>query len=472
MNASVQGCPEPVALPIIFVPGIMGSRLRNRQTGALAWDPGTGLGTLWGGITTGPQAKRRQLVAAPGQPYDPDYLTVDMGQVGGTLTQERFDRGWGGLLADSYMGFMSWLQLTAESPAMEQVPRGCFALHYEAWAHPYNWTDDNRASGEKLAATVDAAVAWCNEHYAGRDIRVLKPVLVTHSMGGLVARAYTQLFGGAGKVHGVIHGALPTDGAPATYKRMLAGSDGISRFVLGANQAEVTATAGNCPGPLQLLPNTRHRSVDGSRDWLRCVGSDGSRRWSRPMANPYGEIYANQTDWWRLIYRDLLDPEGDPTGAAALQGYRTQITKAANYHAELGSSGFHANTRMFWSADPGQACWDHIEWRQTAQQDVPSAGRVVNNDGRGTIEWGDWVMPMGGVGSMVAMPVFHANTRYSIQEADAPGDTTVHSGAGLYAVGPMSVPTRRGFEHQRAFDLNEARTLVAEWLFDFVQEQL
>ena len=38
-HSSVQYCPEPVVLPIVFVPGIMGSRLRTRHDGQIVWDP-------------------------------------------------------------------------------------------------------------------------------------------------------------------------------------------------------------------------------------------------------------------------------------------------------------------------------------------------------------------------------------------------------------------------------------------------
>ena len=38
-HSSVQYCPKSVALPIVFVPGLMGSRLRIKGTPDLAWDP-------------------------------------------------------------------------------------------------------------------------------------------------------------------------------------------------------------------------------------------------------------------------------------------------------------------------------------------------------------------------------------------------------------------------------------------------
>ncbi len=472
MNDAVQSCPEPVSLPIVFVPGIMGSRLRNRSSRRMVWDPDryVGRGSLGSHAISFTAGKRRALVGPPGRGFNARYLEVDPGAVGGTLTQDRINRGWGGVHQGSYLSFLSWLDLTAETPAAGQVPRGCFNLKYEVWVHPYNWTDDNANSGSTLGRTVADAVASASRHEA-RGYRTLKPVLLTHSMGGLVARAYTQLHGGAGDIHGVIHGAMPTDGSPATYKRIRAGFEGIESQVLGRNQSEATATAGNLPGPLQLLPNIRHKSVNGSTRWLFATGRSRRRLVSRPSSNPYGEIYTNQSDWWRLIYRQYLDPDGDPTGRSAFRQSRAQIIAAASYHNRLGSSGFHPNTRMFYAADRSHLCWDHIDWRQTARNDTPPTPQPQRNDENGTVEWGDWTQPVyGPFGG--SPPVFIPTTSYTIQDQDAPGDGTVHAGSGRHVSGPMSVPTRRGFEHQMAFDSNEVRRFVAEWLFDMVQEQL
>ena len=49
---------------------------------------------------------------------------------------------------------------------------------------------------------------------------------ITHGMGGLVARAVCKLEGMEGKIAGVFHSVMPTDGAAAAYKRMLSGFGG------------------------------------------------------------------------------------------------------------------------------------------------------------------------------------------------------------------------------------------------------
>jgi pimeloyl-ACP methyl ester carboxylesterase len=473
VHSSIQSCPKTIALPLIFVPGIMGSRLRISGTTDIVWEPQDSIVNALGIAHRDAAGKRDRMIGSNGAAYSPGYLEVDPGQVGDFLTRERIERGWGGLMQGSYAGFMGWLENIAGTSAAGQLPGGGAELNYEVWAHPYNWTDDNLNSGKALGETVAKAVAETSRKYSDTDIRVLKPVIVTHSMGGLVARAYTQIHGGASDVHGVIHGALPCDGSPAAYKRIVAGFDGggikgtIERHVLGANQQEATATAANMPGVLELLPNQTHKSIDGDTKWLFAKGHDDSRLWAKPLSNPYGEIYLNQKDWWRLIVREYLNPGGK--AEEAFFDFRHQLRKAIAFHAQLGPSAFHPNTRMFFANDAGHPSFDHVEWKQTAQEDDIPLDAEQRNDGRGTHEWGQWYLFPTNYGVQNA---FQAKTRYEIQPPDAPGDGTVHAGSGKYVSGPMSEPLTNGFEHQAAFDSTEARRLTARWLFDMVEEQL
>ncbi|QEW08327.1 PGAP1-like alpha/beta domain-containing protein [Nitrincola iocasae] len=474
-HSSVQYCPVPVVLPIVFVPGLMGSRLRTKHDGQIVWDPQDNKVNAATIAFKGAKAKRDLLVNEGGLPYSPDYLEVDFGETQSShaMHQEQIERGWGGLMQGSYFNFITWLQLIAPHPASGQLPPGCFSLQYEVWAHPYNWTDDNFNAGKTLADTVQKAIDGTHEKYQGRNTRVLKPIIITHSMGGLVSRAYTQLHGGEGEVHGVIHGAQPCDGAPDAYKRMLAGSEGMARFVLGANQAQVTATAGNMPGVLQLLPNQWHKTVAGDTRWLKVTGPLGETLLSKPDNNPYSDVYLNQTDWWRLIYAEYLNPESKDLDKT-FKAYTEELLKAATFHAQLGPEVFHPNTRMLYADDTGHPSWDHVEWKQIYGEDDHtdrnnwSRGTFSATLGRGQIE----------ISKSVQDPLYDVQglhellSIYKIQPANAPGDGTVHAGSGIHVSGPMSIATQRGFEHQSCFDSSEARRITAEWLLDMVQEQL
>jgi hypothetical protein len=179
MNQSVQSCPPKVVMPIIFVPGIMGSRQRNRATHRMVWDPDryVGRGSVRAQAISFTAGKRLALVGPLGRGFSPTYLEVDPGVAGDGIPQQMIDRGWGGLHRASYQATLAWMQHTAETPAAGQVPNGCFNLKYEVWAHPYNWTDDNKRSGEALAQTVANAIAdtnarWGDSEYRTRNARL------------------------------------------------------------------------------------------------------------------------------------------------------------------------------------------------------------------------------------------------------------------------------------------------------------
>lgn len=251
--------------------------------------------------TSGGGARRRRLVGAPGEGFSNTFLSVNKGtaeefrsRLPTDLVEECLARNWGGLVWEFYGGFMRWLQFKASAAICPGA-----SIKIEAWAHPYNWSGSNQVAAAKLAETVATAQSECAEKYAldplGRP--VLKPVIITHSMGGLVARAYARHYGGEDAVHAIIHGAMPTQGAPATYKRMRFGFEGAGSLVLGLNGRDVTALLSHMPGGLELLPTRLHLAADGGREWFFADGMPPA-----PVGgDPYQEIYKNRSDCKRPV---------------------------------------------------------------------------------------------------------------------------------------------------------------------------
>ena len=464
-NPSIKLCYRDVVVPVIFIPGIMGSRLRNGD-GDVVWQPGIeSWEQTWNtlGLSfSGAAEKREFLIGDEKHYFSPNYLEVAHQPDGGIA-----DRGWGGLLT-TYLPFVRWL----DNKLAETIDvKDCYAkAKYEVWAYPYNWTDSNLEAGKDLEEVINRATAELTEKYDNETLRqyghnkqVMKPILLTHSMGGLVARGYTQVLGKADTVHGVIHGAMPTHGSPELYKRMRGGFEGMASFALGANQEQVTATAGNCPGPLELAPNRVHQCADGRRDWLRISDGEGTVK-TLPATNPYSEIYENQTDWWRLIDKTLLNPVGDPEGSKAFRQFKKIIGKARKFHFDLEVDPFHPNTRMFYGT--GRQTRDHVEWlakRRRGEHIPANVIERVRSDGlvllRGYNEAPD----------ATSSPVY--GRLFEMEGPTAPGDGTVHAGSGRY-VNEMAVPIDDGFDHQSAFDSREARNLTLEWLNQMVGEMI
>src|SRR5690606_39018943 len=109
--------------------------------------------------------------------------------------------------------------------------KGCwFPVH----AMGYNWLQSNMDSGINTASRINSLI----KKYQELGFQCEKVILVTHSMGGLVARAvvHPEMGNISDKVLGVIHGVMPAIGAGTTYKRMRCGFEGdnVAARVLGA----------------------------------------------------------------------------------------------------------------------------------------------------------------------------------------------------------------------------------------------
>lgn len=128
---------------------------------------------------------------------------------------------------------------TAVNPVRIRVPelvaRGGYRMPVHACG--YNWLDSNKVAASRLAERIDELM-----RQYGRNCQQV--ILVTHSMGGLVARRCAQLPGMADKIAGVVHGVMPATGAPVAYRRCKVGmkdEDPIAGAVIGPTGQEVTA---------------------------------------------------------------------------------------------------------------------------------------------------------------------------------------------------------------------------------------
>src|SRR5690606_1104609 len=108
--------PPDVVVPIVFVPGIMGSNLRNRETGESVWNAGSALrlALQWAFRS----AKTRQTKLDPKTTeVDPTGKMPKVASYAGddlstqTLDEEQLRaRGWGTVSNYGYGRFMEWLE--------------------------------------------------------------------------------------------------------------------------------------------------------------------------------------------------------------------------------------------------------------------------------------------------------------------------------------------------------------------------
>jgi len=225
---------DPPAM--VFVPGIMGSRL---QIGLeFRWD----LDFKY--LLQLPLLSTEQRMAL----FDP---TVTQGQVmrdepwrGHSWGSGPHRRGWFGIL-QLYEDFLSAMRLEF------------WDLGAQVWAFGYDWRQDNRTSGAQLADFISQEVL----------AKAKSCVIVTHSMGGLVTRSMLQQSGLGGKVKAVAHVAQPVDGACDSYQLLTTGpADRYMRLALGDGVRGCMVACG-VPAVFQLLPNNEYFRREGQ--WLR-----------------------------------------------------------------------------------------------------------------------------------------------------------------------------------------------------------
>lgn len=402
--------PPRKVIPVIFLPGIMGTHLRlttqRQQTlgrsSDIAWRPEP----MWRAMSgISGAASKQQLLDPNGTEvdrYDPEADKKTRGRHGnvskvkfvsaaGQIPDKSTDanelgrlRGWSEVYYDSYGSLLTTLErqlnqmcqlgkarahwTTGQNKVIDTATQtwggGSGSVLKEAelkkisdaWypvhAVGYNWLQSNGESAKHVAARIREIIA----HYKAAKFHCEKVIVVTHSMGGLVARALIHSdYGNAQDViAGIVHGVMPSIGAPATYKRMHAGFEGAASIVLGYNGQQVTSVLANAPGGLELLPTERY-----PKDWLR-ITADNRDVLTLPKSDPYTEIYTVTDKWYRLINPDWVNPAGDK--AATLERSQRYIFRAQGFHQKIASS-YHPHSYVSYGVDDKNRAWNTLNWK-------------------------------------------------------------------------------------------------------------
>ncbi|CNJ01321.1 lipase family alpha/beta hydrolase [Yersinia intermedia] len=361
------------AIPVIFLPGVMGSNLKTKDNSDSdkLWRLDSG-GSAAGWLFKGAN-KRKKLL-------DPTTVVVDpAGRVDDDLAEPGFasrrERGWGQAGYISYGEFLPWLQsslndfdnitgtvktgdrakLIDANLSLEMgntlLTREEVGLSYQ-YLFPvhvmgYNWLDSVESSANALLTEINSIIS----EYNSKNIKCEKVILVTHSMGGLVARYCSELTGGKSKILGVVHGVLPAIGAPSAYRRMKSGMeyDGLlgrlTAEVAGGNAAEMTAVLSQSPGPLQLLPGNEY-----GKGWLKI--KDGKQTYSLPENDPYTDIYTVRGKWWSLCEENLINPGNTTLNKRQLDNdwnkYKDLVNEKVKPIIEKLAGRYHHNTHAFY----------------------------------------------------------------------------------------------------------------------------
>ncbi len=257
-------------IAVIFVPGVMGSRIDLTDDDD-AWDPDRPIGNMLGWAWASSDDKRHLLDSAkrgvimrePADDFDSDH-------------DARVARGWGGVRWASYGTFLE--EADGWSFGANQTP---------LYVYGYDWRQPIAQIGLQMAADILGAsqseggrqALFNQDRYGASGLlghaNTDLCILITHSMGGLVARmALKQCAALREKTIAVLHGVQPATGGPLLYRRMVTGVfspiDGsgfeamIFRNIIGPGPDDMSTILSRCPGPMQLLPSNLLRDACAS----------------------------------------------------------------------------------------------------------------------------------------------------------------------------------------------------------------
>lgn len=221
---------------------------------------------------------------------------------------------------------------------------------YPVHAMGYNFL---RSNGDS-ALVISKRILGLVQGYQKRGFKCDEVIIVTHSMGGLVARALlhpdygNMLNDKTVKVLGIYHNVMPTMGAGSAYKRMRFGFQDkpgklaeIGARVIAINGEHATAILANTPAPLELLPGAAY-----GKDWLKVIDESGKTLWSWPRNDQTAldSIYLQSGDaWWRLINPNWVNPANiKKASGGGLENVRNRLKKAAKFLQSIENT-FHPN---------------------------------------------------------------------------------------------------------------------------------
>lgn len=504
-------CKSGKVVPIIFIPGVMGTNLMNMKTKEPVWvAPNLDgilpkfktVGLLIGSLFKSPKRRQLELDTRPGAVGLYEDAEIDGGESGLTSVELR-TRKWGSIMRTSYHPIMNemqrqmncimiddkyqgeWEKRVHQAPSdwgdWEENPsltrsglKKAAEIQYEVWPAGYNWLQSNENSAADIIQYIENTVI---PHYNGNAKEV---IIVTHSMGGLVARAMVACHG-YNNLYGIVHGAMPATGAPASYKRVRGGFEDFGeKKILSRDAADAVAVMAFAQGLLELLPS---RDYNNAQPWLFARDrTTGKKVLSLPETCPYEEIYKSDK-WWALIPETndrLLDPAKiisakddddvsmEASGENSLKTtFHGTIDSVKAFHRKI-EKKYYKETYVHYCAEAKSTdffTWGNLEWtsQNLAGIDLKSATLTSDNldselqlNGKYFLTVGDKYHP-----GDSTVPVYSGAAprgMFGVKGAFAHGQ---NSGKLIQYCKEGKYNNTTGYRHQYAYADEKGRTLYA-----------
>jgi len=298
---------DPYRNPIIVIPGLLGSKLVDRSSGSIAWGA-FGLGHANPSSDTG-----ARLIALPmGEGKKLSELKDDVVSAG-ALDRVVYNFLGFPMQLNAYFNILQTLgvggykdQTLGEAGAIDYGNR-----HYTCFQFDYDWRRDIVENAQRLDRFIKEKTRYIQdetEKRYGIKLEKVKFDVVTHSMGGLIARYYLRYgtadlpgdgslpelaWSGAGAVDHLVMIAPPNAGSLDTLQYLV---NGFRPELFFPHYSAMIL--GTMPSVYELLPRSRHHAL---------LDEHGQ---------PVVDIF--DPDLWQRNRWGLADPEQDAALAVLL----------------------------------------------------------------------------------------------------------------------------------------------------------
>jgi pimeloyl-ACP methyl ester carboxylesterase len=328
-------------VPVVLVPGIGGSTLQTSGpvgTRTMVWNPSLTSSDPAGGFAADPEILGR--LSTPLIPWEAevDRAALDEAIARGLAPDSPvhdaplslihrlhayYVRHFGAVLYDDYGPLVTRLAF-----AVRDLP-GNTALR--VYCAGYDWRQSNATSAAGLQDVVGEAMHECGGE---------APILIAHSMGGLVARHYCRHNGGGALIRALFLLGSPTLGAVEPYVFLKKGitTTGLRFAATGASHVfdleHSRGIARRFPGIYELAANPIYcQSVNPH--FARFDSTMTGYAPSGPLART-GQELADASDYQRF-YDDIFTGMNDVYSERAMAS--ANMTNAINFHTGLMDGG-------------------------------------------------------------------------------------------------------------------------------------
>lgn len=240
------------SFPIIFIPGIMGSRLHNYEDGEEQ--------EIW----VNPLKILQNAIPIINHPLD--VLRLDSNGIDPAKEEPAYEtvhvkEGISGLVTKVDFGVGEFIGKIIKHEPYEYFINHFtedlgYQLEQDIWVFPYDWRKDLTTSATELGKLVDKVRSQTGTSQV---------YLIAHSMGGLVAREYISEPTQASNIRRAIILGTPFLGTPEAYEVLRVGKCLIKLPIIGCllNESITQALSPNFPAFYQLMPSPEYFVLKG-----------------------------------------------------------------------------------------------------------------------------------------------------------------------------------------------------------------